>query len=152
MRLRSPVTHALLIAAAHGFLLLSFSAAVAGAGRVIWKPVDAAQLKLEGRAPQKWNVYLGEKKKNLVLVLLGHRYLALDRKAHAVYELAPQALTAAGANLESDEPQVIGRAIPTSHWTERDVGPAERVTVTLGDYGKTLELELPHPLNIRTSY
>src|SRR5208282_6270218 len=56
--------------------LLAISPALA-AGRVIWKSETMAQLKLQGRVPKTWNVYTGDKKKNLVLTLVGRRYLAL---------------------------------------------------------------------------
>jgi len=128
--------------------LLAISPALA-AGRVIWKSETMAQLKLQGRVPKTWNVYTGDKKKNLVLTLVGRRYLALDLKAHTVYELDPKSITPHGDDLESDDPAAIGRLIPSSEWTERDVGPAERVLVTLGDYGKVLELELPHVMDLR---
>jgi len=115
----------------------------------MWKLDDEAHLKIEEHIPIAWNVYRAEKKKNLVLVLLGHRYLALDLKAQKIYEIDPKSLTAHGSDFESDEPDTIGREIPTLEWSDRDVGPAERVQVTLGDYGKTIAVELPHPIDLR---
>ncbi len=125
------------------------AAPLLAAGGVVWKSSDTAQLKLEGRVPKTWAIYTVEKKKNLVLVLIGHRYLALDVKAHTVYEIDPKTLTPRGEDFESDEPDAIGRLIPTSAWSDRDVGPAERYLITLGDYGRTLELVLPHPIDFR---
>ena len=118
-------------------------------GRVVWKLDDTAHLKIEEHIPIAWNVYRAEKRKNLVLVLLGHRYLALDLKSQLVYEIDPKSLTPHGSDFESDEPDSIGRLIPTLEWSDRDVGPAERVQVTLGDYGKTMAVELPHPIDLR---
>jgi hypothetical protein len=34
-------------------------------------------------------------------------------------------------------------------WSDRDVGPAERIVITLGDYGAKIQLELPHMIDLR---
>ena len=39
--------------------------------------------------------------------------------------------------------------VPSSDWSDKDVGPAEDIHVTLGDYGRTLEIELPHLMDLR---
>jgi hypothetical protein len=139
-----------LLAVSFAFISVTASDfAAAAAGRVTWKLDDTAHLKLEQHIPRTWGVYRADKRKNLVLVLLGHRYLALDLKSRLVYEIDPKSLASHGEDLESDEPDAIGRLIPTTEWTDRDVGPAERVLVTLADYGKTMEVELPHPIDLR---
>ncbi|MFZ0967446.1 MAG: hypothetical protein WAN13_04160 [Candidatus Acidiferrales bacterium] len=127
----------------------SFTGSTVAAGRVTWKLDDTAHLKLEDHIPRTWAVYRADKKKNLVLVLLVHRYLALDLKSRLIYEIDPKSLTPHGTDFESDEPDAIGHSIPTLEWNDRDVGPAERVQVRLGDYGKMLEIELPHPIDLR---
>jgi len=42
--------------------------------------------------------------------------------------------------------------IPSSDWTQRDVGPAELYRLTLGDYGRVLEVSLPHMPDLRGFY
>ena len=39
--------------------------------------------------------------------------------------------------------------VPSTDWSAKDVGPVEDIHVTLGDYGRTLELELPHLMDLR---
>ncbi|HEY4742097.1 MAG: hypothetical protein WA734_14440 [Candidatus Acidiferrales bacterium] len=136
------------------FLCLSFTAiffagSIFAAGRVSWKYDETAHLKLEDHIPRTWGVYRADKRKNLVLVLLVHRYLAIDLKSRLVYEIDPKSLMAHGPDFESDEPEAIGHPIPTLEWNDRDVGPAERIQIRLGDYGKMLEVELPHPIDLR---
>jgi hypothetical protein len=116
-----------------------------------WKPVDGAQVKLDDKVPLKWNVLQVDKKKqsNFVLVLLGRRYLLLDTKAKHVYLVFPTDLHAAGDDFESDDLATASRMIPSTAWSDRDIGPAEEYRVTLGDYGRTLSVQLPHPLDIR---
>lgn len=120
--------------------------------KIVWKEVEGAQLKLDGRGVDKWKLYLGEKKKNLLVVLLGRRLLALDKKARQVYELPPNVLQAHGKVYESENPASIGRRIPSSEWEDRDIGPAEMLRVKLGDYGSKLELQIPHMVDLRSVY
>jgi hypothetical protein len=123
-------------------------------GRVHWKPVPIAQVKIDDKTPLAWNVYQPDKKKesNLVLMLLGHRYLALDIKARQVFAVPLVDLQKVGSDFESDNPAVPAHLIPTSDWSVRDVGPAELIKLTLGDYGRILEVELPHPPDMRAFY
>jgi hypothetical protein len=122
--------------------------------RIHWKPLPNAQLKLDGKPPLTWNVYQPDKKKesNLVLVLLGHRYLALDTKARLVYAVFPADLQAIGKDFETDNLMQASRTIPSAEWIVRDVGPAESIKLTLGDYGRVLEVDLPHMPDLRGLY
>jgi hypothetical protein len=129
----------------------------AGAGdneRYLWKAVGRAQLKLENKTPLQWNVYQTEKKKeaNLVLVQLGRRYVALDIKVKVAYYVFPSDLQQKGPDFESGNLFVQSRVMPTTSWTVRDVGPAEMIKVTLGDYGRALDVELPHMPDLRAFY
>jgi hypothetical protein len=119
-----------------------------------WKQLPDAQLKLDGKPPLTWNVYQPEKKKDLylVLVLLGHRYLALDIKRRVVYEVPLKDLRADGKNFDTGDVMQASHEIPSADWTERDVGPAESIRLTLGDYGRVLEVELPHLPDLRAFY
>lgn len=116
-----------------------------------WKPVEGAQVKLDDKIPLAWNVFQLEKKKqsNFVLILLGRRYLLLDTKAKLVYLVFPTDIYAQGDAFDSGELAVASRVIPSTSWSDRDIGPAEEYKLTLGDYGRTLSVQLPHPLDIR---
>jgi hypothetical protein len=122
--------------------------------RFLWKSVGRAQLKLADKTPLTWNVYQTEKKKqaNLVLVQLGRRYLALDIKGKVAYYVFPSDLQAKGLDFESGDLFVQSRVMPTTAWTVRDVGPAEMIKLTLGDYGRALDVELPHMPDLRAFY
>src|SRR5271170_189612 len=76
-------------------LTASVSLANGGAsGRYLWKSVPAAQIKIGEKTPLAWNIFqTGQKKEaNLVLVLLGRRYIALDLKAKTAYNVLPSDL------------------------------------------------------------
>jgi hypothetical protein len=130
-----------------------FAAAAESSSRITWTEAPGAQVKLGGKIPIMWGLYQPDKKdkkkdkEDLVLVLLGRRYLLIDVKEHAAYEVKLEDLKAEGKNFTSDEGLAsTSRMIPTTDWSIRDVGAFEKVDLTLGDYGSDLELQLPHPL------
>jgi hypothetical protein len=124
-------------------------------GRILWKSVDRGQVKLDDKQPLKTAMYQpekSEKKPNLVLILLGHRWLALDLKTRLVYQVLPADLQPRGPDLESGDLFTSDRLIPSKGWTSRDVGPAQLIKVTLNDYGRELQLAVPHPSDLRAFY
>jgi hypothetical protein len=129
--------------------IVLFAAACAAAGsasasdpdRFLWKSVPAAQCRLDDKIPLAWNVYL-----------LGRRFLAMDLHAKQVYNVPLTDLKASGSNWESGDLFVESRILPTENWTLRDVGPAELIKLTLKDYNRFLQIELPHPTDLRGLY
>jgi hypothetical protein len=136
------------------FAAVALAAAAGDTGRIHWKQIPDAQLKLDNKVPLVWNVYQPDKKKlgNLVLVLLGRRYIALDIKTKVAYSVVPTDLQAQGKDFESDPLTKTEREIPSTDWTERDAGPAEMIRLTLSDYGRVLEVSLPHMPDFHTVY
>jgi hypothetical protein len=134
------------------------AAAQEGGAQIHWKPVEQAQLRLDDKTPLKWSVFLPDKKKDkklaseLILVLLGHRYLMLDTKARLVYVVPLTELHGQGDDFESGDLAQANNAIPSTDWTQRDVGPAELYRLTLGDYNHVMEVSLPHPPDLRAFY
>jgi hypothetical protein len=122
--------------------------------RIRWKSVAVAQVKLDDKTPLAFNVYQPEKKKDarFVLVLLGRRYIELDVKTKQAYSVPLTDLQKNGSDLESENFAVPTRLLATSDWTVRDVGPAEQIKLTLGDYGRLLQVDLPHPPDMRAFY
>ena len=135
-------------------LLTASSNAGAQGERVHWKPVNLAQIKLDEKTPLAFNVYRPDKKKDshFVLILLGRRYIELDIKAKLAYSVPFADVHKTGSDLESDNFAVSSRVLATSDWSVRDVGPAELIKLTLGDYGRSLAVELPHPPDLRAFY
>ena len=125
-----------------------------GTGRYLWKSIPAAQIKIDDKTPLAWNIFqTGQKKEaNLVLVLLGRRYIALDIKARIAYAVLPADVQPRGADLESGDLFVQARVLPTENWLLRDVGMAELIKLKLNDYGTTLQIQLPHPHDLRGLY
>lgn len=153
-----PLLISLLLFSAH--LFAAGQVGTAGdAGRIHWKLIEFAQVRLDDKAPLKWNVFQpaknnkkDKKESNLALVLVGHRYLLLDTQARLVYLVPVSELRAQGTDFESGDLVQESRIIPTTDWTARDVGPAELYRFTLGDYGRVLEVSLPHMPDLRPFY
>jgi hypothetical protein len=136
-------------------LLLVFAASpgALAAGKITWKPIDDAILKITGRKPPKqWNVYQDAKKKQRVLVEMDSRYLILDAKTKEVFEIPASQFSAHGKYFQTPDPEDKERALASTGWDRRDIGPAERIRVRLTDENVVLDVELPHPLDIRTPY
>jgi hypothetical protein len=149
------------------FILMLFVVAVPRAGgrnaaaddsTLHWKQISEGQVKLDDKPPIGSSLYQQVQKKgkvrdpNLVLVLLGHRYLLLDIKAKSVYQVLPTDLKAQGTDFDSGDLAQDSRIVPSSDWSSRDVGPAQLIRLTLGDYGRTLEIEIPHTPDLRAFY
>lgn len=141
------------------FFAGSIAAANTDSSAIHWVSVSEAQVKLDDKTPLGWNVYQPEKKNkkdkkdsSLVLILLGHRYLLLDTRARVAYEVPLTALKAQVGTVDSGDLAEQSRVIPTTDWSSRDVGPAQIFQLTLGDYGRVLQISLPHPPDLRPFY
>lgn len=131
------------------------ASAASDSDRIHWKQVDESEVKLDGKPPIGSNVYLPDKKskkKDVALILLGHRYLLLDIKSRLVYAVFLSDLDKQGDDIETADLAQPSRLIPSTDWTSRDVGPAQLIKLTLGDYNRVLEVELPHPVDLRGLY
>jgi hypothetical protein len=122
-----------------------------------WTQLGDAQLKLDSKPPLGWAVYQPDKKtrkkgSDLILVLVGHRYMMLDIKTKQAYQVMPSDIRAQGNDFESDDLAKKENLIPTTEWTVRDVGPAELIRFTLGDYGRVLDVSISHPPDLTSFY
>ncbi|HVA72727.1 MAG TPA: hypothetical protein VNF02_06400 [Candidatus Limnocylindrales bacterium] len=134
------------------FAVLALLPAARAASTITWKPIGDAILKITGRKPPKsWNVYQDRKKKQRVLVEIDGRYLILDAKTKEVYEIAASQFQQHGKNYQSPDPAGSSHPLPSADWDIRDIGPAERIQVRLTEEKVFLDVELPHPLDLRTA-
>jgi hypothetical protein len=125
---------------------------VGASDKLVWTPVEGSSMHLNEHAPRQWRIYQAEKKQNLILVQLGHRYLIVDTKAHAVYDIPPKQVQLEKDNAIAAEPDKETRQIPVMHWEDRDIGPAQQIQIRLGDYGQMLELQVRHMPDLRAFY
>lgn len=138
------------VAAGLVFALAILPRAFAANKPIIWKPDDKAILEVTGRKPPKsWSVFEDGKNKACVLVQLDNRYLMLDARTKQVFEIASSQIQPRGKNFQSADPSITQHAVPSSDWDMRDLGPAERIEVRLSDDNVLLNVQLPHPLDLR---
>lgn len=133
-------------------LCVSLSTSSFAADRISWKPLIDAILKTNGGAPKQWSIYSADKKNDPLLLQLGARYLVIYVRHKRVYEIAPAKLAHNGDNLlwrESDRPR---KPLPSSEWSTRDVGSAYRIRLELTKEKRYIDIQIPHPPDLRGLY
>ena len=132
--------------------VIALGAAPQAEKKLAWKPMPFAVLKLDDQAPKSWNAYHVEKHHGWILIQLWKRYLLVDLKGEAVYDLDPQKLATKGDSLECSESDLPDKPIEIAEWNERDVGPVRRYRFRLGKNGHVLELQIPLKPNGQPAY
>ena len=132
--------------------VIALGAAPQAEKKLAWKPMPFAVLKLDDQAPKSWNAYHVEKHHGWILIQLWKRYLLVDLKGEAVYDLDPQKLATKGDSLECSESDLPDKPIEIAEWNERDVGPVRRYRFRLGKSGHVLELQIPLKPNGQPAY
>jgi len=130
-------------------LILAGNLCAADKETVVWKSIPNAILQVDSKAPKEWNVFGQGKKIDPLLVQIGSRYLVVYVHSMEVYELKPEQLTHKGEELvwrESDKP---ANPAPTSDWSNKDVGSAQRILLKLAAEGRMLNIEIPHTPDVR---
>ena len=120
--------------------------------KITWKPLEQVILQLNGKPPKTWNVYRAEKRDAWILVKLWRRYLLIDEREQAVYDLDPQKLKAKDNELEWSESDKPVKPIAISEWNTRNIGPARRIRFKFGSDGGVLEVQVPQKPDLRPFY
>lgn len=116
---------------------------------ILWKPADQPLLRLDDRPVVEWNVYQPGKKLNPLLVEMNGRYLEIDQQAETVFEVPAAKITKKGADLSWDPADKPDKPLDTSNWIVKDVGSAYRVSMKLVAEGHVLDVQIPHPMDLR---
>jgi hypothetical protein len=141
---------AALIAAAACFCAASRAHA---AGKTVdWKPVAQALLRIDNRPVDTWNVFQDGKKTNPLLLKIAGRFLLIDSHERKIFELDPAKLARKDGDLYWDTAGLPRQPLKTANWTVRDIGLAYRIRVRLVAENHLIDLQLPHPIDIRPLY
>jgi hypothetical protein len=129
--------------------LLTANQAFAGDKPVSWKPIQQALLRVDDQPVKNWNVYQESKKGDPLLLQMGNRFLLIQVHERKIFELAPAKIERKGAELLWDPAGRPAEPLATSDWIIRDVGFAYRIGARLAAENRVLDLQLPHPMDLR---
>jgi hypothetical protein len=129
--------------------LLSFPALAAGKP-LEWKAAEQALLRVNDHPVSEWNLYQAGKKDNRLLVQMGARYLLIDVTSHQIFEIDPSKIEHKGATLRWDPDEHPDKPLETSDWLVKDVGQAYRFSARLVAENRLLDVQIPHPLDLRS--
>ena len=116
---------------------------------VAWKPIQQALLRVDDQPVKTWNVYLENKKGDPLLLEMGNRFLLIEVHERKIFEIAPAKIFRKGANLLWDPADRLAEPLATSDWIIRDIGFAYRIGARLVAENRVLDLQLPHPMDLR---
>ncbi len=122
--------------------------------KIVWKPVEDAILRIDDRPAKTWNVYRPKKKdkSHLLLVELGRRFLLLDTREKAIFELVSEKIERKGKELLWREQDKPASPLPSTDWTIRDAGRTRRIHARLEGEGRVLDVQLPQMPDLRGLY
>lgn len=116
---------------------------------VTWKPIQQALLRVDDQPVKNWNVYLENKKADPLLLEMGNRFLLIEVHERKIFEVAPAKIDRNGVNLLWDPADRPAEPLATSNWIIRDIGFAYRIGARLVAENRVLDLQLPHPMDLR---
>jgi hypothetical protein len=116
---------------------------------VTWKPITQALLRVNDQPVKNWNVYEQNKKGDPLLLAMGDRYLLIQVHERKVFEIAPAKIEHKGAELLWDSATLPAEPLATTEWLIKDVGFAYRLGVRLVAENRVVDLQLPHPMDLR---
>jgi len=132
------------------FLGLLFTANAFAVGKpVTWKPITQALLRVNDQPVKNWNIYQENKKGDPLLLEMGNRFLLIQVHERKIFELAPAKIEHKGAELLWDPAALPPEPLASADWLIKDVGFAYRIGARLVAENRVLDLQLPHPMDLR---
>jgi hypothetical protein len=116
---------------------------------VTWKPITQALLRVNDQPVKNWNVYEENKKGDPLLLAIGDRYLLILVHERKIFEIAPAKIDHKGGELLWDPATLPAEPLATTEWLIKDVGFAYRLGVRLVAENRVVDLQLPHPMDLR---
>ena len=117
-----------------------------------WKQADAALLRIDDHPAAEWNLYEVNKKNELLLLKINARFLLVDVPSHQIFDIDPTKIVHKGNDLLWDPANRPEKPLETSDWLIRDVGDAYRFRARLVAENHLLDVQIPHPLDLRNIY
>jgi hypothetical protein len=133
-------------------MALAFLAgAASAAGKPLdWKAAEQALLRVNDHPVSEWNLYQAGKKDNRMLLQMNARFLLIDVTNHQIFEIDPSKIEHKGAGLRWDPDDHPDKPLETSAWLVKDVGGAYRFSARLVPENRVIDVQIPHPLDLRS--
>jgi hypothetical protein len=148
-RIRRGICFSALLFVLFAGALLIANPAFAGDKAVAWKPIQQALLRMDDQPVKNWNVYLENKKGDPLLLQMGNRFLLIEVHDRKIFEIVAAKIDRKGANLLWDPADRPAEPLATSDWIIKDIGFAYRIGARLVAENRLLDLQLPHPMDLR---
>lgn len=116
---------------------------------VAWKPIQQALLRVDDQPVKNWNVYQENKKGDPLLLEIANRFLLIEVHERKIFELPVAKIEHKGNDLFWDPATLPAEPLATSDWLIKDVGFAYRIDARLVAENRLLDLQLPHPMDLR---
>jgi len=124
-------------------------AALARGKPLDWKPSEQALLRMDDHPVSEWNLYQADKKDNRFLLQVNARLLFVDVTNHQIFELDPSKIEHKGSDLRWDPDDRPDKPLETTAWLVKDVGGAYRFSARLVAENHVVDVQIPHPLDLR---
>ena len=131
------------------FTLAEFGFSTEREKSVSWKPIKEALLRVNDQPVKNWNVYEENKKGDPLLLEIGDRFLLVQIHDRKVFDLVTPKIEHKGAELLWDPAALPTEPLATSDWLIKDVGFAYRIDFQLLAEKRLVDLQLPHPMDLR---
>jgi hypothetical protein len=131
------------------FTLAEFGFSADREKSVTWKPIKEALLRVNDQPVKNWNVYEENKKGDPLLLEIGDRFLLIEIHERKVFDLGAPKIEHKGAELLWDAAALPTEPLATSDWLIKDVGFAYRIDFQLVPEKRLVDLQLPHPMDLR---
>jgi hypothetical protein len=128
--------------------VLCAASALTGDKPVTWKPIEQALLRVDDQPLKNWNVYEQNKKGDPLLLQMNDRFLLIAVHERKIFAIAADKIEHKGAELVWD-PALAAEPLASADWMIRDVGFAYRISIHLTAENHVLDLQLPHPMDLR---
>jgi hypothetical protein len=123
--------------------------AFGGDKAIAWRPADEPMLRVDDRPVVDWNVFLTGRKNNPMLIEMGKRYLLVDQVKRQIFEVDASKILHKGTDLYWDPADRPEKPLETAQWIVKDVGLAYRVSAKLVAENHVIDVQIPHPLDLR---
>jgi hypothetical protein len=123
---------------------------LAGGKLLDWKAAEQALLRVNDHPVSEWNLYQAGTKDNRILLQMGARFLLIDVTNRQIFELDPSKIEHKGAGLRWDPDDHPEKPLETTAWLVKDVGGAYRFSARLVAENHVLDVQIPHPLDLRS--